>query len=116
MVHVHDQSENTIISLHRETTINPHPLHSGYCHTHSRNDGDANRTNKLETGTRGVVYRKPMTLLHFTLPLNCYYGNYFSSIDRVPLVMWHNAVQYTLVHIQSVSKTTPLNPTLQNPS
>lgn len=116
MVHVHNQSENTIISLHRETAINPHPYTVDTVTLTPRNDGDANRTNKLERGTRGVVYRKPMTLLHFTTPLNCYYGNYFSSIDRVPLVMWHNAVQYTLVHIQSVSKTTSLNSTLQNPS
>ena len=51
-----------------------------------------------------------MTLFHIITPLNCYYGNNFSSIGRVLLVMWHTAVQYRLVHThtQNVSNTISL--------
>ena len=50
-----------------------------------------------------------MTLFHVMTPLNCYYGNNFSSIGCVLLVMWHTAVQYRLVHTQqNVSNTTSL--------
>jgi len=49
-----------------------------------------------------------MTLFHVIAPLNCYYGNNFSSIGRVLLVMWHTAVQYRLVHTQNASNTISL--------
>jgi hypothetical protein len=49
-----------------------------------------------------------VTLFHVITPLNCYYGNNFSSIGRVLLVMWHTAVQYRLVHTQNVSDTISL--------
>ena len=49
-----------------------------------------------------------MTLFHVITPLNCYYGNNFSSIGCVLLVMWHTAVQYRLVHTHNVSNTTSL--------
>jgi hypothetical protein len=73
-------------------------------HNHQQDSpgNDGNRTNKLQIWKRAWPCRRLVTLLHFIVSLNCYYGNYFSSVGRVLLVMWHTAkavAQYRLVRI-----------------
>jgi hypothetical protein len=82
-------------------SLQPSPLTGSKLSYSPGNDG--NRTNKLQIWKRAWPCRRLVTLLHFTVSPNCYYGNYFSSVGRVLLVMWHTAkaaaAQYRLVRI-----------------
>lgn len=74
------------------TIINPHPVlvdstlsRSPVTMATARNLG----TNKMRIWKRAWSYPELVPFLHFTASPICYYGNYFSSIGRVLLVMWH---------------------------
>lgn len=54
------------------------------------------RTNKQQIWKGAWLYRRLMSLLHLILSRYCYYGNYFFSIGRVLLVMWHMAAAEAL--------------------
>jgi hypothetical protein len=71
------------------------------------------RTNKRQIWKGAWSYRQLVALLHLKVPLCCYYGNYFFSIGRVLLVMWHTAIQaalYSLVQTQDASNNISLIP------